>query len=251
MTNISVFFSHKHKIAYVAILKVGSRTMYRLMFAIAGVPETEDKPWGQHLIERENELKEYGLERKTLSINQVLQFKKQNPDYVWLAVTRHPYERALSTYSDKVNRIVRYTNRKLYISAKLRTFGHHPKNWWSTKLSRQYMKKNYSFEDFLSALLEKGTKTDTHFKSQVESLGGGAIEFDIIGDIDLLAKSLDALQEKTKFNDFSLADFARNTQANRTGSGTQNSHLLTPAAKQKIQEIYPDDFSLLGYSVDY
>ena len=248
MKKILLFTSHKNKLVYVVLLKAGSRTMHRVMFALAGVPKTKDKPWGENIKKRSQELAEHGLVKEKYGLEEAKEYQRQHSDYTWIAITRNPYERALSAYSNKVNRAIRYSHRRIYFLSKLKTLIGHPKKWWSAERSRETIKQHISFEDFLVSLQKIGTDVDPHLSTQFTSLGSAEIRLDKIYDLDDLSNGLKELQEIVGFTGMDLSELATGPIPNQTGAGKNQRDLLTPKAKAIIQEIYANDFKFFHYS---
>lgn len=199
------------QIAYIATAKVANTAVKAALLA----SYVEDRRWGNPHAEGTPYVEASSAE-----------LRSTYADYLTVALSRNPYDRFVSFYSDKI-----------------------VGNGWYGALRGAGFRRNMSFEDCaLAAAHSPDGKTDPHAASQVDRLvdADGTFLPDMVLRFEHLAEDWTALQ--------TIAD-ARAPQtplvpltARRTSEHASWQSYYTPKAQRAIAKRYAKDFQVLGYS---
>lgn len=194
-----------------------------------------------------------------VDLSELPRYLNKYADHFLFGISRNPYSRIASAYSDKVNRLVKKVMPKLYVKAVCAQVLGGPANWSNNKSAIVYMKKNLPFSGFLEALQAVGVDIDPHYQPQCvlmrPDLLVGAHFFDQVDFADPLFRAvsrhvgelrLETTFVATKVIPSVIPSIPRR---NMSPQNDQISYdlLYTPGLRKIAKNLYHQDFIAFGY----
>jgi hypothetical protein len=200
---------HKRNIIYTEVPKCGSTTVHQLFLDVFGF-KNESGPhhaiWSQDM---QAEREQAGIESIRIKDAALDTFIADHPNYRFFTITRNPYSRCVSAYTNQLRRFAKKRHPTQYLSAKIQA------KLAALKSSAKFPSKSSKY-DFLNNVLSQRIS----FDELLENLGF------IFGETIHFYKSL-------KLNSSSPAITPR-TMPRRN--------------REAIHRIYARDFEAFGYS---
>jgi len=237
-----LFVSSRFRLVYRPIPKCASTTMVKLLMDLSGV-EYEGHP-RQFFYENQPIVKRYGFERIDVEGDQLSDAYQRYQDYHWFSVVRDPYARVLSNYRNKLNRYAKEFATGKYVRGKISQFLKGPRHWNDANSAARSIGQYLSFEDFVSGLQESGVHFDAHYVPQHDLLGCDTVAYDQLIRLEEMDAGIATLLQQIGVDPSEAGEVA---MQNASVRDREFDLLYTDATKQAVQQIYADDFRVLGY----
>ncbi|EFX82280.1 hypothetical protein DAPPUDRAFT_49296 [Daphnia pulex] len=233
----------RHRVLFCFVPKVASRNLVRLMLILARAVETNDlsavpKP----KVFAENPMRI--LYAKTLNDT----VKNGAGDFFKFLFVRHPFERLVSAYQDKlgINDPIYHKMVGKVIVRKVR------KN--PSRLSLE-MGNDVTFPEFVTFIIDEWRNgenpLDIHWRPIFDLCLPCEMQFDFIGKFETLNRDVDFLLRKLNETDL-VGLFTGQPKAQTTSSLWKESmNQISHQQLSELNRIYADDFRLFGYPYYY
>ncbi|XP_018763217.2 carbohydrate sulfotransferase 9-like [Serinus canaria] len=231
-----LFVEHKHKFIYCEVPKVGCSNWKRIIFLLQSDLNAEASE-----IEHDN-IHHTSLIKRLVSYPPALQ-KEFLSNYTKVMFTRHPLERLVSAYRDKLL---------------------HSEPFYSTTIAneiRAMFRKNknspekVSFQEFVNFIIAKPPHTlDIHWKPMFLLCDPCNIHYDIVGKYETLGlDSEHVLKVIGAPKSLQYPSLKRYGSEKRTDGDITLEYLrqLTSEQIEKIKKLYEMDFFLFNYTTKY
>lgn len=224
-SDIQKFFhmSLKHKYVYVVTPKVGTTTIkHRLnLLEIKGTPIDPDR------IPLHPSLHQSILIRPYQLSTELLELALWSKDYFRFAFVRHPFERLLSAYLDKI-------------------YNGKPEKKLVSKYLKQDIDEDISFEQFIEYLeyiRDEDKKLDPHWRPQFSILRPDIINYNLIGKMDSFEEDF------AKLNAYlgNKLDCSVSKTPHKTGARAQLNEFFTSDIKKRVIDLYQPDFDYFEF----
>lgn len=231
-----LFVEHSHRLIYCEVPKVGCSNWKRIIFLLKFNLSRKASEIDHNTIHKTNHLK------KLISYPWKQQAELLN-DYTKVMITRHPLERLVSAYRDKLLHSEPYYSDTLAneIKALFR------KNKTSTE--------KVTFQEFVNFVVSREHKTlDIHWKPESELCDPCNIHYDILGKYETLEQDAEhVLRQIGAPSGLHYPTIKEHNSEERTNSNITWTYLekLSQDQMQKLRELYRLDFSLFNYSADF
>jgi site-specific DNA-cytosine methylase len=230
---------------YVSNPKAASTTIHRIFLALSGIePGMPTRKAYRNPAIRER-INRSGLRQE--EIDPKSQASGPYSDYFWFTFVRDPYSRAVSNYNNKLNRYALNFDRRAYFAAKVAQFFGGPSAWRSHLYGVRYLQKRISFKAYVRGLHRYGVGFDPHFRVQRRILQTGIVRYDYIGRVERFEKDIRKVLKANGIADEALIASAMKTRENTSSAERPVEELLTGRLRQRIHDLYVDDFRAFGY----
>lgn len=234
---------HQRQIIYTEVPKCGSTTVHQLFLDAFGL-KTDRGPhhaiWCEDLREERDRV---GLEAIRIKDSALNRFISDHTSYRFFTITRNPYARCISAYTNQLRRFAKRRSLARYIQAKINA----KRSAASFKSkSSQYdflnitLREHIPFDTFLRDLEKHGPFFDKHFDLQVNIAKPNLIPYSHILDIENLSAGL-----RPVFGEAISIDKPRRLN---TSAPVLTPEALHEQAREAIHRIYARDFAAFNYS---
>ncbi|XP_066468902.1 carbohydrate sulfotransferase 9-like [Tiliqua scincoides] len=231
-----LFVVKSHRLIYCEVPKVGCSNWKRIILLLMLNLSRDASEVDGNIVHRSNHLKKlssYPLEQQAELLN----------SYTKVMFTRHPLERLVSAYRDKL------LHSEPYYSGTVANEIRHlfRRNKTSTE--------KVTFQEFVSFVVSRQNKyTDIHWKPQFALCDPCNIHYDILGKYETLEQDAErVLRQIGAPGGLHYPNIKTHSSEKRTNSNITWTYLrkLNRGQMQKLKERYQMDFSLFNYSVDF
>lgn len=174
-------------------------------------------------------------------------FIADHPNYRFFTITRNPYSRCVSAYTNQLRRFAKKRHPTQYLSAKiqaklaaLKSSAKFPSKSSKYDFLNNILSQRISFDELLENLDQHGPSFDKHFDLQVNMVKPDIIPYFRVLDLENLSEGLGFIFGETIHFDKSL-------------KLNSSSPAITPRTmprrnREAIHRIYARDFEAFGYS---
>ncbi len=174
-------------------------------------------------------------------------FIADHPNYRFFTITRNPYSRCVSAYTNQLRRFAKKRHPTQYLSAKiqaklaaLKSSAKFPSKSSKYDFLNSILSQRISFDELLENLDQHGPSFDKHFDLQVNMVKPDIIPYFRVLDLENLSEGLGFIFGETIHFDKSL-------------KLNSSSPAITPRTmprrnREAIHRIYARDFEAFGYS---
>ncbi|KAI4490147.1 hypothetical protein M0804_004329 [Polistes exclamans] len=232
----------KHGISWCPIYKVGSSTWMKNFAILAGIlTDTTMNLINQNTIQMNNIVKQ--AFPCDLNINKTLKKLQSTKKFL---IVRHPFERLLSAYRDKLEHI---NGREYYY----KRFGRHITHKYRRHKNSTRAKLEPTFEEFLEFIANE-KYFDEHWAPYYDTCKPCTIHYDYILKFETFQEDHRFFMQETrlKYYLYKKSDFTNINPYGRTTSRLLKKYLenIPKLLLWKIYKIYEKDFQLFSYSID-
>ncbi|XP_021259359.1 carbohydrate sulfotransferase 9-like [Numida meleagris] len=231
-----IFVEHKHKFTYCEVPKVGCSNWKRTIFILQEGLNVEASE-----IEH-NHIHQTSLIKRLSAYPPALQEEFLN-NYTKVMFTRHPLERLVSAYRDKLLHSEPYYS--ITVANQIKAMFRKNKN----------SSEKVSFQEFVSFITAKPPNTlDIHWKPMVLLCDPCNIHYDILGKYETLGlDSEQVLKAIGAPESLQYPSLKRYGSEKRTNGDITLEYLRQLSSEQieKIKELYQLDFLLFNYTMKY
>jgi hypothetical protein len=238
---------HKRNIIYTEVPKCGSTTVHQLFLDVFGF-KNESGPhhaiWSRDM---QAEREQAGIESIRIKDAALDTFIADHPNYRFFTITRNPYSRCVSAYTNQLRRFAKKRHPTQYLSAKiqaklaaLKSSAKFPSKSSKYDFLNNILSQRISFDELLENLDQHGPSFDKHFDLQVNMVKPDIIPYFRVLDLENLSEGLGFIFGETIHFDKSL-------------KLNSSSPAITPRTmprrnREAIHRIYARDFEAFGYS---
>ncbi|XP_017661606.1 PREDICTED: carbohydrate sulfotransferase 9-like isoform X1 [Lepidothrix coronata] len=231
-----LFVEHKHKFIYCEVPKVGCSNWKRTIFLLQADLNAEASE-----IEHDH-IHQTSLIKKLVSYPPAIQKEFLN-NYTKVMFTRHPLERLVSAYRDKLLHSEPFYS--ITVANEIRAMFRKNKN----------SSEKVSFQEFVNFIIAKQPNTlDIHWKPMFLLCDPCNIHYDILGKYETLAlDSEHVLKVIGAPESLQYPSLKRYGSEKRTNGDITLEYLrqLTSEQIEKIKKLYQMDFFLFNYTMKY
>ncbi|OPJ82953.1 carbohydrate sulfotransferase 9 [Patagioenas fasciata monilis] len=231
-----LFVEHKHKFIYCEVPKVGCSNWKRTIFILQEDLNTEASEIEHDQIHQTSVIK------KLESYPPAMQKEFLN-NYTKVMFTRHPLERLVSAYRDKL------LHSEPYYSI---TIANEMKAMFRKNINSS---EKVSFQEFVSFIISRGPESlDIHWKPMFLLCDPCNIHYDILGKYETLGiDSEHVLRAIGAPENLQYPNLKRYSSEKRTSGAITLEYLrqLNSAQIEKIIKMYQMDFFMFNYTMEY
>ncbi|KAJ6651105.1 hypothetical protein lerEdw1_000804 [Lerista edwardsae] len=231
-----LFVEENHQLIYCEVPKVGCSNWKRILLLLTLNLSREALEVKHNTVHRTRLLKKlssYPSEQQVELLN----------NYTKVMFTRHPLERLVSAYRDKLLHSEPYYSG--VVAGKIKSL------FRGNKTSTEKV----TFQEFVNFVLTcKHEYLDIHWKPEFELCDPCNIRYDILGKYETLEQDAEQfLRWIGAPRDLHYPSIKEHGSEKRTNSNITWTHLreLSQDQLQKLKEMYQIDFALFNYSVDF
>ena len=174
-------------------------------------------------------------------------FIADHPNYRFFTITRNPYSRCISAYTNQLRRFAKKRHPAQYLSAKiqaklaaLKSSAKFPSKSSKYDLLNNILSQRISFDELLENLDQHGPSFDKHFELQVNIVKPDIIPYFRVLDLENLSEGLGSI-------------FGETIHFDKSRKLNSSSPAITPQTmprhnREAIHRIYARDFEAFGYS---
>ncbi|CAK8681552.1 unnamed protein product [Clavelina lepadiformis] len=238
LSEMQLLFYEKYKLAYCVIPKSGCSNMKKLLLNIDGYNTTTLTNGEIHEISR------------TKYLRKGMPDIVQRENYLKVILVRHPYERLVSSYNNKIR--FPYNDQFLKYSEKM-------KELYGNSSQNSEAKSAPLFEEFVKYVSDgrnQGYKNggEMHWNTYTSLCNPCHVEYDVIlhletikDDVRYLLELVGAHEDNGFSSGYSKSGQSKTEQKNYVEEYFKQ---LIPSLRHKLYKAYKNDFKLFGYSPD-
>ncbi len=174
-------------------------------------------------------------------------FIADHPNYRFFTITRNPYSRCISAYTNQLRRFAKKRHPTQYLSAKiqaklaaLKSSEKFPSKSSKYDFLNNILSQRISFDEVLENLDQYGPSFDKHFDLQVNIVKPDIIPYFRVLDLENLSEGLGSI-------------FGETIHFDKSRKLNSSSPAITPQTmprrnREAIHRIYARDFEAFGYS---
>ena len=238
-----VLVLERYNLCMVLTPKVASTTMLKFSMSLCGVEIGERNP-RKYARKEAKHLEDRGLIQLVMPSGMLCKFAEQHTNYKWVAVTRNPYSRAISSYKSKVQRYAREFQFSTYIWTGLIKTLKGPKSWDDSQVHAVEVAKRISFVEFLNGLRYHGLNWNNHFKLQACLLALTEMRYDFIIKQEELDEGVKLVAQSVGLSGDSIPSLS---YTNVSSDRKFDKDSLSDEEQELVWKLYKKDFDLLGY----
>jgi len=246
-SNHQFFVQKQYGLMWCKIPKAASTSWLHAFIKLANIPEDQ--------IPKENDFGLHGFLRDKYPLLSKNLFKQFILKSIKFVVVRHPFERIISAYVDKLEdykRDLKYRGGYYYAM-----YGSDIVEKYREKYSRKYpenqlfKRKEPSFVEFIDYLLDTPVENyDEHWKPQYLLCPPCHFNFDVIAKMDTFDRDTNFILRKRNLEDKIFLEKKHATAVNSTIS-SQASRMFNQVPKLMVEKLYEKlkvDFEMFNYS---
>ena len=243
MAQLKMLISHEHRLIYVWVPKCGSSTMFQIFQALVGVPKGAEI---RRVEVTDVFLSDHNAARVQVKWSKIDEFEARYPDYRWITIVRNPYARLLSAYHNKIDRfaVKIMPERCADIADKIASAR---EQYVDFPLLRRKLHKRISLDDMIEGLLENGTRFDAHFETQSRHLHPNRVTYDHVFKLETFDQDILEYLAKIDVPADVIARISKIPRRNRSRTIWFTKPKMNEAQRQRVFDIYRDDFSIFSY----
>lgn len=227
--------------------KCGSTTVHQLFLDIFGFKNDRGPHhaiWSRDL---QAEREKAGIESIRIKDAALDTFIANHSNYRFFTITRNPYSRCISAYTNQLRRFAKKRHPAQYLSAKiqaklstLRSSARFPSKSSKYNFLNQILIQRISFDEVLESMERQGPSFDKHFDLQVNIVKSDIIPYARILDLENLSEGLGSIFGES-------IDFDKSRKLN-TSNPAITPQTMPRHNREAIHRIYARDFEAFGYS---
>jgi hypothetical protein len=238
---------HKRNIIYTEVPKCGSTTVHQLFLDVFGFKNERGPHHAIWSRDMQAEREQAGIESIRIKDAALDTFIADHPNYRFFTITRNPYSRCISAYTNQLRRFAKKRHPTQYLSAKiqaklaaLKSSEKIPSKSSKYDFLNNILSQRISFDEVLENLDQYGPSFDKHFDLQVNIVKPDIIPYFRVLDLENLSEGLGSI-------------FGETIHFDKSRKLNSSSPAITPQTmprrnREAIHRIYARDFEAFGYS---